>query len=146
MCCGSPKMSCALTWIISGMMWKQTDSLKWQISIVSIEREHTFVTRSLNIQQAVPALFIHPFSVWLLTDWLTGSTFSSYFPISCQVCCCCRYLTFDQTVWFEKLSSKHYSKNTVSHFVRWEPLRKLKSSFLLMYRRRKVLFPWKPHR
>lgn len=91
--------------VISAMMCKQTDSLKWQINFVSVQREHTLVTRSLNIQQqAVPPLFIHASLVWLPTEWLTESTFSSYFSISCQVCCCCRYLTFDQTVWFEELT------------------------------------------
>lgn len=66
--------------IISAMMWKQTDSLKWQINFVSVQREHSLVTRSLNVQQqAVPPLFIHASLVWLPTEWLTESTFSSYF-------------------------------------------------------------------
>lgn len=42
-----------------------------------------------------------------LTSWI--NIFLLFFPISCQACCCCHYLTFDQTAWFEELTFHHCS-------------------------------------
>lgn len=99
------------THIISAMMWKQTNSLKWQINIVSVQTEHTLVTRSFNVQQrAVLALFVRASLLWLPTAWLTRSYFS-HFPAKFAVPVATAHLTnlSDLKNWLSSTSSDTFA-------------------------------------